>query len=218
MATMYRALRTAAAGALFLLAAFVVLPATAQTPDEALFYEALAAVNRGDYATAWRGFHRLANRGHPTSQLNLGIMYHNGNGVPQNYVEAMKWWRRAAKQGNAMAQTGIGYMYANGEGVPQDYVEAAQWYRLAAEQGFATAQNNLGVLYEYGQGVPQDYALAHMWYNLAVAGTPAGQTDERNQLERNRDDVARLLSRNALARAQRMAREWRPGVGSEGVE
>ena len=145
-------------------------------------------------------------------------MFYNGEGVPQDYVEAAQWYRLAAEQGFAAAQGRLGVMYSNGKGVPQDYVEAAKWFRLGAEQGNATAQNNLGVLYEYGQGVPQDYVLAHMWYNLAVAGTPAGETDERNQLERNRDDVARLLSRDALVRAQRMAREWRPGVGSEGVE
>lgn len=213
MATINRALRTAAAGALFLLAAFVVLPATAQTLDESV-----AAYDRGDYATAWRGFHRLANRGDAVAQGVIGMMFYNGESVPPDYAEAAKWYRLAAEQGESAAQNNIGSMYGDGRGVLQDYVETAKWFRLAAEQGDATAQNNLGVLYESGRGVPQDYVLAHMWYNLAVARTPAGETDERNQSERNRDDVARLLSRDALVRAQRVAREWRPGVGSEGVE
>ena len=210
MATMYRALRTAAAGALFLLAAFVVLPAAAQT-----FYESVAAYDRGDYATAWRGFHRIANQGNTGAQVYLGYMSYYGEGVPRNYVEAVKWYRRAAEQGNAYAQVNLGTMYFNGEGVPRNYVEAVKWYRRAAEHGDASAQANLGHQYEFGLGILKDYVLAHMWYNLAVMGTPAGETGLRNWAKQRRDDVARHLSRADLARAQRMARERRGGTGRE---
>ena len=78
------------------------------------------------------------------AQYNLGIMYYNGQGVPQDYAEAVKWYRLAADQGDAYAQYNLGVMYDNGEGVPQDYKEAVKWYRLAAEQGHAKAQYNLG--------------------------------------------------------------------------
>ena len=82
------------------------------------------------------------------AQYNLGLMYDNGEGVPQDYAEAVKWYRLAAEQGHAKAQYNLGLMYDNGEGVPQDYAEAVKWYRLAAEQGDAAAQTNLGCMYE----------------------------------------------------------------------
>ena len=35
-------------------------------------------------------------------QYNLGLLYHHGRGVPQDYAEAMRWYRKAAEQGVAL--------------------------------------------------------------------------------------------------------------------
>ena len=35
---------------------------------------------------------KLANRGHPVSQVHLGKQYVHGNGVPMNLIEAYKWF------------------------------------------------------------------------------------------------------------------------------
>ena len=45
------------------------------------------------------------------AQYNLGVMYDNGDGVPQDYKEAVKWYRLAAEQGDASAQYNLGLMY-----------------------------------------------------------------------------------------------------------
>jgi hypothetical protein len=68
------------------------------------------------------------------AQFNIGLMYHNGWGVPQDDAEAVKWYRMAAEQGLADAQNSLGLMYRNGWGVPRDYVEAARWYEKAGDQ------------------------------------------------------------------------------------
>jgi hypothetical protein len=94
------------------------------------------AYNRGDYATALRLLHPLADQGHAYAQFNLGLMYDYGWGVPQNYAEAVKWFRLAADQGNAGAQIKLGLMYQLGQGVPQDYIHAHMWLNLAAAQGY----------------------------------------------------------------------------------
>jgi uncharacterized protein len=107
--------------------------------------DAVAAHDRGDYATALRLFRPLAEQGHASAQNNLGGMYDNGQGVPQNYAEAMKWYRLAADQGNAFAQSNLGIMYGEGHGVPQDYVRAYMWLNLAAAQGHQNAVKNLDV-------------------------------------------------------------------------
>ena len=105
------------------------------------------AFEAGDYATALQEWRPLAEQGDADAQYFLGVMYKNGQGVPQDYAESVKWYRLAAEQGDADAQYNLGVTYKNGEGVPQDYAEAIKWYRLAADQGDADAQYNLGVMY-----------------------------------------------------------------------
>lgn len=55
----------------------------------------------------------------------LGMMYYNGQGVPQDYKEAVSWYTKAAEQGHAKAQFSLGAMYTDGRGVPQDSKVAA---------------------------------------------------------------------------------------------
>ena len=67
---------------------------------------------------------RLAEQGFAEAQHNLGLMYSNGEGVPENDVEAVRWYRLAAEQGNALAQDKLGFAYAWGEGLPENDAEA----------------------------------------------------------------------------------------------
>ena len=53
------------------------------------------------------------------SLFNLGFMYENGYGVPQDDESAVKWYTLAAGQGHASAQTNLAWMYENGRGVPK---------------------------------------------------------------------------------------------------
>ncbi len=102
------------------------------------FQKATDAYNRGDYATALREIKPLAEQGDADAQYNLGLMYSNGRGVPQNHKTAVKWWRLAAEQGHAGAQAKLGAMYALGQGVIQDNVYAHMWGNLAASNGNET--------------------------------------------------------------------------------
>ncbi len=188
------------------LALAVVMLVALTTPmlaqdDVPAFSEGLAAYERGDYATALRVFKAHAGLGDADAQFNLGTMYEDGEGTPQDHTEAVKWYLLAAEQGHANAQFNLGLKYYYGEDGPQDHAEAVKWYRLAAEQGLADAQFNLGTMYEYGDGVPQDYAWAHLWYDLAAA---QGLEVARE----NRDIVAKQMTPAQIAEAQKMAREW----------
>ena len=127
-----------------------------------------------------------------------------------DYATAFKLWRSLADQGYASAQYNLGFMYANGEGVKQDYAEAVTWYRKAADQGHAGAQNNLGVMYRDGQGVKQDYVQAHKWLNLAAARYPASEAERRDKSVKNRDLVAAKMTPAQIAKAQKLARDWKP--------
>ena len=64
------------------------------------YVEGLAAAVAGDYATALREFRPLAERGQSDAQFNLGLIYSNGLGVPQDYVQAHKWFNIAGTNGD----------------------------------------------------------------------------------------------------------------------
>ena len=145
-----------------------VLLGSAGVSWSADFQKGLAAVQRGDFATALREWTPLAEQGDASAQFNLGLMYNNGRGVPQDDKTAVKWYALAAEQGDADAQYNLGVMYDNGEGVPQDDKTAVKWWTLAAEQGDASAQYNLGFMYNNGRGVPQNDKTAVKWYTLAA--------------------------------------------------
>jgi uncharacterized protein len=137
----------------------------------------------------------------------LGVMYRNGQGVPQDYQKAISSFQLAARQGYAPAQNELGTIYFNGEGVTTNYAEALRWFRPAAEQGYALAQNNLGVLYQQGLGgLARDCQKASVWYRLAADQGLRGA--ERNLgllyfngqgVAKNNREAQRLLS---LAAAQ----------------
>ena len=162
---------------------------------------------RQDYAEAMKWFRKAADQGEVRSQFNLAIMYENGQSVPQNYVEAMKWYRKAADQGGASAQINLGVMYFNGHGVPQDYAEAMKWYRKAADQGDTTAEFIVGLNYTRGKGIPRDYVQAYMWLQLVAIGASG---DTQREAAEQRDAFAILMTREQIAEAQRLAREWKP--------
>jgi hypothetical protein len=167
--------------------------------------EAKAAYEKGDYVDAFGEFKKLAEQGNAEAQWNLGVMYHEGQGMAPDYAEAAKWTRKAAEQGIADAQYNLGVMYYNGTGVPQDYGEAGQWFYKAAEQGIAAAQYNVGYMYYRGISVPEDFVQAHMWFNLAASQGSA-------EAIAGRDDVAGAMTASQIAEAQRLAEQWKPRV------
>ena len=91
-------------------------------PDEgrAAYKKGFAAYERGDYATALREWQPLAEQGDAKAQFSMGVMYAQGQGVPQDYNAAAQWYRRAAEQGDAVAQSILDAMYAMGQNVPPD--------------------------------------------------------------------------------------------------
>ena len=192
----------------FLLAALLLAFAGAAPPTLADFYKGVAAYETGNFKLAYEEFLKAADQGDASTQYGLGVMYSEGQGVPQDYQAATQWYRKAAEQGDAVAQHNLGVMYSEGQGVPQDYQTAVRWYQKAAEQGHAVAQNNLGLMYAKGQGVPRNYVEAYMWFSLAAA-----QSDDQDA--HNLDLTEKRMTPEQIAAAQERARNWRPSSSSE---
>ena len=61
--------------------------------------DADAALKRRNYPTAVRLILPLAEQGNADAQYNLGVLYDNGLGVPQDKVRAYMWFNLSAAQG-----------------------------------------------------------------------------------------------------------------------
>jgi TPR repeat protein len=118
----------------------------------------------------------IAYAGNVAAQVQLGVIYLTGDGVPKDDAEAVKWLRKAADQDNPIAERYLAEMYFKGRGVPADMTEAAKWLRFASEQGDAQSEHNLAVLYTQGEGVPRNLKEAANWMRKsAEQNLPAGQ-------------------------------------------
>ncbi len=151
-----------------LYAVLLSLFALSTTPARAGWEEAVAAYNKGDYATAAKEFRPFAEQGQATAQYILGWINQNADGVKQDLAEAAKWYQRSAEKGNVDAQFALGSLYAAGSGVERDDTEAVKWFRKAAEQGKAGAQYMLGYMISAGEGAPKDEAEGIAWYRKAA--------------------------------------------------
>ncbi len=156
------------AGLALIAALYVGFTLGLTAPAWAGWNEVDAALQRGDYATFIRELRSLTEQGDADAQFNLGLMYANGQRVPQDDAEALKWFRKAAAQDLAEAQNSLGVVYANGQGVPQDYAQALMWFNLAASR--------------FPPGEDRDKALMNGEF-VAISMTPA-QISEARKLAR----------------------------------
>ena len=72
---------------------------------------------------------------------------------------------------------------------------------LAAQTAMPDALFELGMLYATGRDVDADLVAAHKWFNLAAA------RGNRSALS-YRLELARQMSSEQIAEAQKLAREW----------
>lgn len=87
---------------------------------------------------------KKAEAGDAEAQVNLGILYANGEYVPEDTAKAMEWWQKAAEQGNAVGQAKLGWWTYI---VSKDVVKALELLQQSAAQGEPSAQQWLGSIY-----------------------------------------------------------------------
>ena len=90
-----------------------------------------------DYAKAFRFLSAAAEKGASRAVLNLGRMYAQGLGIPQNLPEAIRLFERAAKLVDSSdgfaARIELARIFAQGLGVPVDVKLAQKWYAAAVD-------------------------------------------------------------------------------------
>ena len=88
---------------MLMLGKILPLPFTANMARADDLDDALAALNNGDYATAFKLLKPLAEQGNADAQFNLGVMYQNGEGVLQDDKKAHMWFNIALANGSRKA-------------------------------------------------------------------------------------------------------------------
>jgi uncharacterized protein len=175
----------------------------------------------------------LANKGDAEAQYHVGMMYNNGIGTQQDPRQAFEWFQKsaasndplgayklgcyydgqgegivaadsnealkykliAAKAGYALAQHDVAILYRRQE----NFEEAAKWWKMAGDQGSPESLYSLSGLYFEGKGAPKDLSLAYAYYKLS-------QLVPRRKV----NEMAAILSKPELAKAEKLVSEWKP--------
>lgn len=78
--------------------------------------------------------------------VEMGMLYENGNGVPQDYIKAEEYYRRGTELKIADAFCHLGDLFNNGLGHTRDLRAAVGQYTRGADLGSASCKEKLAVI------------------------------------------------------------------------
>ncbi len=152
------------------------------------FNKGVCLLEKKEYGEAHDAFVFAAEKGLASAQCELGYMYAEGLGVPQDHEKSEHWYRMAANQGDGSALVSLGFMYYDGTVVSKDRLETAKLWERALSirpmpRGWnawhANVEALLGTMYLEGDGVKQNYDEALRYLTRAAY---AGDTLAQNNL------------------------------------
>jgi GAF domain-containing protein len=119
---------------------------------------------------------KLADQGDAEAQWQMGVRFHNAEGVPRDDAQAMQWFQRAAEQGHVTAQSALGAYYFAARGVPKDLSKAYFWSVIAMAQGDEISKGRLELLASQMTHAQVDAARqqAEAWIHQHNSAKPAG--------------------------------------------
>lgn len=145
-------------------------------PALAGFPEGKAALDRGDYATAYRELRPAAEQGNARAAAYVADMLWNGRGVSSDRESALSWYRKAIAQGDSFAQFNLAYILSRGDGIARDPAQAAALFSKGAERGEPDAQYQLARMLYLADGVPHDpVRAAYLARKSAASGYQLAQ-------------------------------------------
>ena len=120
--------------------------------------------------------------------MNLGLVYHQGQGVPQSYERAAELYKQGAALGDPVSQRDQAHFQVQifkqtsraFTHNPPLHIRNSQFTkRMNSQLQPQTAMSNLGTLYAQSQGVPQSYERAAELYKQSAAqGNAVSQSDQ----------------------------------------
>ena len=130
-----------------------------------LLNEAARLCAKADYSQAFGIYRQLAEAGHAESQVFLGWMFAEGQGIQASQEDAARWFKQGAELGSVKGAFYLGRLLSR----EKKYADAVSWYRQSASAGYPPSQFRLGISYLRGQGVPEDFTLACRYLEAAKA-------------------------------------------------
>jgi len=184
-------------------------------------------------ADTFKAMMALANKGDAEAQYHVGMMHNNGIGTPQDPKQAFEWFQKSAasddplgayklgcyydgqgvgivtsdsnealkyklvsaKAGYALAQHDVANHYDR-QGNPE---EALKWWKMAGDQGFPMSIFSLSMAYSAGKAAPKDLSLSYAYFKLS-----------KRAPKKNVDEMAGMLSKPELEKAEKLVSEWSP--------
>jgi len=175
----------------------------------------------------------LANRGDAEAQYHAGMMHNNGIGTQQDRSQAFAWFQKSAAANDPLGAYKLGCYY-DGQGagiVAADADQALKYKLVSAKAGYARAQHDVALLYDRqgnseealkwwkaagaqglpaalfglsraystGKGTARDLSLSYAYFKLSQLA-PA----------KNVNEMASMLSKSELDRAEKLIAEWKP--------
>jgi uncharacterized protein len=175
----------------------------------ALTFSTGAVANDRKEGLKW--LHKAADKSEGHAQNLLGMIYRTGQGVPKDAARAHVLFILAAAQVNRfpeaeMAQEACAELEVGmtPEQIAAGRAKAGKWAQVAADQGNPDAQYALSYLYCQGQCVPKDVVKAYAYGDLAAK---SGRVD---MAELWREDIAKGMTVEQIAKGRRLASEWKP--------
>ncbi len=146
----------------------------------------------GNTAEVFQFLKNLSDFNNSEALFLLGMMYLNGDGIPQNIPYANTLFEKSALLGNAAAYKALADSFLSGDGVEQDLKMALSFYKQSADLGYGPGQFNCGIMLKNGDGVPVNLPLAY--YYLCLASSNKDLDDMQLDAAVCRDHVGSLLT------------------------
>ncbi len=119
-------------------------------------------------ADAIRLFHEAEAAGIPEVQLELGLSYAGGRGVPMSSRRAVHYFTEAARADIPQAWHELGAAYLNGIGVPRNTAKGRDYIARAAEKQYPEAMVDLALIYLHGPDGYRDAGKGILWLKRAA--------------------------------------------------
>ena len=142
---------------------------------------------------------KSAEAGYAAAQVELGILFLNGEMITQDSKEFYKWIKEAAEKGNYDGMKYLSKCYFSGTGVDRNDAIGFYWLnKLYTDYGPQFDDwDLLGNVYETGRGTSIDLVKAYMCYDLE--GTAGIEEKAR---------IAPQMTSEQRAEGLRLSREW----------
>jgi serine/threonine protein kinase/TPR repeat protein len=88
-----------------------------------------------EYQKARTYFEEAAQLGFVRSMVNLGVLYLQGEGVPQNYQTAATLFKKGAERSDSYGMFFYAECLSEGKGVQRDVTAATEWAKKSAQTG-----------------------------------------------------------------------------------